>query len=80
LVILLAQGFSEKPELVLLRLNSSKKSPHNPPLFLKAVLGTFRPIRIWFLNRQKLSAAKENGGKKSAMKKKLNFLNLFFHL
>ncbi len=34
-VILLAQGFSEKPELVPLRLNSSKKSPHDPPDFLQ---------------------------------------------
>ncbi len=44
----LTQGFSEKPELVPLRLNSSKKSSHDPPWFLKAVLWTYRPIRIWF--------------------------------
>ncbi len=37
LVILLAQWFSEKPKLILLRLNKSKKSPHNLPWFLKAV-------------------------------------------
>jgi hypothetical protein len=35
LVILLAQGFLEKPKLVLLKLNSSKKSPYTPLDFLK---------------------------------------------
>jgi hypothetical protein len=79
-VILLSQGFSEKLELVPLRLNSSKKSPHDPPWFLKAVLWTYRPIRICFWNRRKLSAAKENCGKKSAMNKKFFFFNLIFPL
>jgi hypothetical protein len=76
--ILLAQEFSEKPKLVLLRLNSSKNSPHYPPDFLK---------RCWVLidlseygfKFGKLYAAKGNSGKKSAMEKKLIFLNKIFH-
>jgi hypothetical protein len=36
LVILSAQGFSEKTKLILLRLNSSKKFPHNSPLIFGA--------------------------------------------
>ncbi len=37
------------------------------------MLGTYRPIRIWFKIQQKLSTAKENDSKKLAMKKKQNF-------
>jgi hypothetical protein len=61
-------------QVIFLRLNNSKKkSPYNPALFLKAVLGTYRPIRIWFYIWRKLFAAEENGSKKMAMKK----INIF---
>jgi hypothetical protein len=64
----------EKSVLALFRLFSSKSVPKTSPWFFKAVLDTYRPIRIGFYNRRILSAAEENGGKKSAMKKKTFFL------
>jgi hypothetical protein len=71
--ILFVQQFSEKTSSSLFRLFSSKKCPKNTPWFLKAVLGTSRPIRIWFYIRRKLSSAEETGSRKLAMKKKLIF-------
>jgi hypothetical protein len=43
------------------------------------VLGTYRPIRIWFYIQQKLFAAEENSYRKSAMGKNFIFFKVLFH-
>jgi hypothetical protein len=88
LVILSAQGFSEKSVSSISGRLAKKMCPNNIPSFFKPVLGTYRPIRVWFYIQRKLSTAEENGGKKSPMQKsncfeqnfsppKLNLFRLF---
>jgi hypothetical protein len=62
LVILLAQGFSEKPKLILLRLNKPKKSSITP-LIVESGVEYLQTYQNMVLNLAKIAAAEENGGK-----------------
>jgi hypothetical protein len=90
LVILLAQGFSEKLKLVLFRLTSSKKSPHNPPDFWKRCYELIGLSEYGFTFGKTCLQPKKTEVKKRRWKKyyffklpfshgkKLFFLNFFF--